>query len=248
VPSEHRRGSSLYAAAKPRRIPPSDRAVGFPTRPQSRATFRSGLATGRGPAPPHGGGWVEYDIEDGGGFAARCRRSASHLPSSGDDEVVLVDRLRCALVQGADLPLAGGPIEVVGAPDDVEREVGRPEPDVATVFDVAEATDVTVEVKGPLTLQCVACREMLEGALGLALAAVATDTVVAILRIERAPLNRKLLLVSGWLDDFSKRLKWYSVTAEAGIASRPNPSAVRVAVTLSTIADRLPMSSFPSVG
>src|SRR4051794_27580711 len=77
----------------------------------------------------------------GGGFAARCRRSASDLPSSAD-EVELEDLLRSGFVQVAEHELAGDPVEVAGAADDVQPVVASPK--VAPVLDVAEATDLTV--------------------------------------------------------------------------------------------------------
>src|SRR5215211_32773 len=114
----------------------------------------------------------------GGESSARCRRSASHRPASGDAEVPLGHDLRSVSVQVAEPDLAGGPLEVVGAPDDLEPGIAFRSG--AAVFDVAQAPDLTVEVSGPLTERAVS--------LELALTAVATDTVVAILRIEHLPL------------------------------------------------------------
>jgi len=72
--------------------------------------------------------------------------------------------------------LSGDPVEVMGAPDDVEPTVVSFE--VAFDTDVAESADLTVEVNEGVAPRCLCLR--IEGAY----TSRATDAVVAVLRIE----------------------------------------------------------------
>ncbi len=119
--------------------------------------------------------------------------------------------------------LAGDPIEVAGASDDDKPVVTAL--DVTPVLEIAAATDVTVEVKDPMNMPHVV--PDLDP----------TDTVVVVVPIDQLPLEpeavRRLVEYA-----FSKTLKWgsngsgaaalRSNEAEAGIATRANPSGATV--------------------
>jgi hypothetical protein len=102
------------------------------------------------------------------------------LPQPGGssaNEGEVVQRLRSGLVQEFEHELSADAIEVAGATDDVEPEVASLKVKVALDLDVAEATDLTVEVIGPPTPQRVVLAD-------LAHTTATTDPVVAIPWIE----------------------------------------------------------------
>src|SRR4051812_10838940 len=101
-------------------------------------------------------------------------------PSSSADEVELVHRLRCALVQVAVHQFSGDPIEATGTADDVQSRVVWP--NAATDLNIPEATDLTIEVIGPPTPQSFVWPD-------LAQTAVTTGPVVAMVWVEQLSLE-----------------------------------------------------------
>jgi hypothetical protein len=121
------------------------------------------------------------------------------LPSSAD-EVELVHRLRSEFVLVVEHDLAGNPVEVAGTPVDDEPAAGGVVwPNVAPVLQIAEATDLTVEMKDPTNMP--------DAVLDPDAPAVTPDTVVVMRGSKSFPVNLNPCVV-WWKTPFSKTLKW----------------------------------------